>query len=93
MHTTMNDYSEPELIKLWQRALLVVSFHDLGAWVAKRAPFEQDDIRWGAGWLLGSCCIGCAAACSCLPEVRCAAALLLAAACTSPPEACLHRLS
>ena len=48
MHTTMNDFKAEELVKLWQRALLVASFHDLPAWAAKHAPYAQESVRWAA---------------------------------------------
>jgi hypothetical protein len=35
------------MVKLWQRALLVASFHDLAAWAAKHAPYAQESVRWG----------------------------------------------
>ena len=44
-HVTDCDLSDLQLLALWRRALLVSSFHDLPAWVAKRAPHQQEGIR------------------------------------------------
>jgi hypothetical protein len=45
---TCMDMKPPAMVELWKRALLVASFHNLGAMVAKYAPFDQQHIRCAA---------------------------------------------